>query len=62
MVWPKNVMEVSEIAKLCYTEKVPMIPFGTGTGIEGGVTAVEVSNDIAFFQLRWSSLLYYCCV
>ena len=28
--------------RLCNKEKIPMIPFGTGTGLEGGVTAVKV--------------------
>lgn len=27
---------------MCYREGVPIIPFGTGTGIEGGVCAVQV--------------------
>ena len=31
--------EVSSIVKICNENKVPVIPFGTGTGLEGGVTA-----------------------
>ena len=35
----KNVEHVTEIAKLFHSRNVHMIPFGTGTGLEGGVTA-----------------------
>ena len=42
VVFPKNVEHVSEIAKLCHARNVHMIPFGTGTGLEGGVTADKV--------------------
>jgi D-lactate dehydrogenase (cytochrome) len=42
VVWPQNVDQVSRLAALCYSQGVPIIPFGTGTGIEGGVCAVQV--------------------
>ncbi|XP_019566086.2 putative D-lactate dehydrogenase, mitochondrial isoform X2 [Rhinolophus sinicus] len=41
VVWPQNVEQVSQLAALCYGQKVPIIPFGTGTGLEGGVCAVQ---------------------
>uniref|UniRef100_A0A2K6FNN7 D-lactate dehydrogenase (cytochrome) n=1 Tax=Propithecus coquereli TaxID=379532 RepID=A0A2K6FNN7_PROCO len=41
VVWPQNVDQVSQVAALCYSQGVPIIPFGTGTGIEGGVCAVQ---------------------
>uniref|UniRef100_A0A250Y1L0 Probable D-lactate dehydrogenase, mitochondrial n=1 Tax=Castor canadensis TaxID=51338 RepID=A0A250Y1L0_CASCN len=41
VVWPQNVDQVSRLAALCYSQGVPIIPFGTGTGIEGGVCAVQ---------------------
>jgi|GEM_PF-6916222 len=31
---------MSEIVKLCARNKVPIIPFGTGTGLEGNVVAL----------------------
>ncbi|KAM4017934.1 putative D-lactate dehydrogenase, mitochondrial isoform 3-T3 [Anomaloglossus baeobatrachus] len=47
VIWPQNTEEVSEAAKLCYTHNVPMIPFGTGTGLEGGVSALQgYSTDV----------------
>lgn len=33
--------QVSAIARICNENKVPIIPFGTGTGIEGGVVAIH---------------------
>lgn len=41
VVWPQNVDQVSRVATLCYNQGVPIIPFGTGTGLEGGVCAVQ---------------------
>ena len=42
VVFPTKVEQVSEIARLCNRECIPVIPFGTGTGLEGGVGAVQV--------------------
>lgn len=42
VVFPQNVEQVSEIAKICHARNVHMLPFGTGTGLEGGVTATKV--------------------
>ncbi|XP_076989151.1 putative D-lactate dehydrogenase, mitochondrial isoform X3 [Tamandua tetradactyla] len=41
VVWPQNVDQVSQLAALCYGQGMPIIPFGTGTGLEGGVCAVQ---------------------
>ncbi|XP_026632991.1 probable D-lactate dehydrogenase, mitochondrial isoform X2 [Microtus ochrogaster] len=41
VVWPQNVDQVSRLATLCYNQGVPIIPFGTGTGVEGGVCAIQ---------------------
>lgn len=41
VVFPHSVEEVSALARLCHRHNVPMIPFGTGTGLEGGVGALE---------------------
>nr|XP_021390882.2 probable D-lactate dehydrogenase, mitochondrial isoform X1 [Lonchura striata domestica] len=43
VVWPQAVGQVQELAALCHRRRVPMVPFGTGTGLEGGVNAVQVS-------------------
>lgn len=37
VVWPTNKEEVIQVAKLCNDNCIPLIPFGSGTGLEGGV-------------------------
>ena len=39
VVWPQSTQEVSDVVKICAQFKVPVIPFGTGTSLEGGVNA-----------------------
>jgi D-lactate dehydrogenase (cytochrome) len=43
VVFPQSVEHVSAVVKKCAEEKIPVIPFGTGTGLEGGITAIHVS-------------------
>jgi len=42
VVFPRSVDEVSALAKICHHHQLPIIPFGTGTGLEGGVGALQV--------------------
>ncbi|MEC8016208.1 MAG: FAD-binding protein, partial [Pseudomonadota bacterium] len=39
VVFPTSAAEVSEIVKTCAEHGVPVIPFGTGTSLEGHVNA-----------------------
>jgi D-lactate dehydrogenase (cytochrome) len=39
VVYPRTTGEVSEIVKLCAGQGVPVIPFGTGTSLEGHINA-----------------------
>ncbi|XP_051884148.1 LOW QUALITY PROTEIN: probable D-lactate dehydrogenase, mitochondrial [Pristis pectinata] len=41
VVWPQNVEQVSRLAAICWANDLPIIPFGTSTGLEGGVVAVR---------------------
>ncbi|XP_067938754.1 probable D-lactate dehydrogenase, mitochondrial [Watersipora subatra] len=41
VVFPSCVQEVSALARACTELRVPMIPFGTGTGMEGGVVSTH---------------------
>uniref|UniRef100_A0A0M3J1R3 FAD-binding PCMH-type domain-containing protein n=1 Tax=Anisakis simplex TaxID=6269 RepID=A0A0M3J1R3_ANISI len=43
VVMPHSREQVSDILKLCNESRVPVIPFGAGSGLEGGVNAVAVS-------------------
>ncbi len=39
VVFPHKTEEVAEIVRICAQHKVPVVPFGTGTSLEGGVNA-----------------------
>ncbi|XP_062593028.1 probable D-lactate dehydrogenase, mitochondrial isoform X1 [Saccostrea cucullata] len=41
VAFAESVEQVSGVAKLCNEHKVPLIPFGSGTGLEGGITAIK---------------------
>ncbi|XP_056381299.1 probable D-lactate dehydrogenase, mitochondrial [Hyla sarda] len=58
VIWPQNVEQVSKVAELCYTNNIPMIPFGTGTGLEGGVCALK--GGACLNLTRMDSILNLC--
>uniref|UniRef100_A0A914C2U0 D-lactate dehydrogenase (cytochrome) n=1 Tax=Acrobeloides nanus TaxID=290746 RepID=A0A914C2U0_9BILA len=41
VLMPGTVQEVSAAIRLCNEQRIPVIPYGTGTGLEGGVTAFK---------------------
>ncbi|CAF0842240.1 unnamed protein product [Rotaria sordida] len=41
VVFAQSTDHVSKIVKYCASKRVPVIPFGSGTGVEGGVTAPQ---------------------
>lgn len=41
IVWPKNEKEVSQIVKLAQQQKIPLIPFGAGSGVCGGTVPIH---------------------
>ena len=41
VVFPLDNDEVAFVARLCFEARVPLIPFGTGTSLEGHVVAVH---------------------
>ncbi len=49
VVFPRSTDEVAAIVRIAAGHRLPVIPFGTGTGLEGGTVALEggVSIDLA---------------
>jgi len=41
VAFPESTAEVAEIVKVCARQKTPIIPFGTGTSLEGHVMALR---------------------
>jgi D-lactate dehydrogenase (cytochrome) len=41
VVFPESTAEISEIARICTRHRVPMIPYGVGTSLEGHVLAIH---------------------
>ncbi len=52
VVFAHSTEEVAEIVRLCATHKVPVIPFGTGTSLEGQVAALEGGISIDLSQMK----------
>lgn len=52
VVFPKTNAEVSEIVKICAKYNMPIIPYGTGTGVEGAVVASEGALCIALNEMN----------
>jgi len=53
ILYPTSVEDISQIVRLCNRYHVPLIPFGTGTSVEGHVAALEpgsISLDMKEFK------------
>ncbi len=48
----QNTAEVSEIVKICAKYKLPVIPFGGGTSLEGHINAVEGGVSVDLNQMN----------
>lgn len=49
VVYPETVDQISRLLKICNKHKIPVIPFGAGSGFEGGVNAISggVTIDVS---------------
>ena len=49
VVWPRSTAEVARIARICFEHECPIVPWGTGTSLEGHVIPVHggISLDMS---------------
>ena len=52
VVFPETNEEVSKILKLCDEHKIPVVPFGTGTSLEGNVVGNENGITICLEKMN----------
>src|ERR1700733_6147425 len=52
VVFPQTTREVVEIVSLCADLRVPIVPFGAGTSLEGNTAAVEGGVAIDFSRMN----------
>ncbi|MGE0748842.1 MAG: FAD-binding oxidoreductase, partial [Rhodospirillales bacterium] len=52
VVFPASTAEVAAVAKICAMRRAPMVPFGAGTSLEGGVAALSGGVTIDLTQMN----------
>ena len=52
VVYPKSTEEVRDVVNLCRRHRVPMIPYGVGTSLEGHILAVRGGVSIDLSQMN----------
>ena len=52
VVFPETNEEVSKVLKLCNEHKFPVVPFGTGTSLEGNVLGNENGITISLEKMN----------
>jgi D-lactate dehydrogenase (cytochrome) len=52
VVYPQSTEEVQQIVRICSANRVPMIPFGVGTSLEGHVNAPRGGVSIDFRDMN----------
>ena len=55
VVFPETTQEVAEIVKLCASLRMPIVPFGAGTSLEGNAAAV--AGGVCFDFARMNKVL-----
>ena len=54
---PRNTKEVSEILKICYQNKIPLVPQGGRTSLSGGTIPNPKKNEIIISMEKMNKIL-----
>ncbi len=54
IVWPQNTKEISDVIKIANSNKIPIVPFGEGSGVVGG--AIPVNGGIVVDMKRMTNI------
>jgi D-lactate dehydrogenase (cytochrome) len=52
VVWPDNTEEVQDVVRIASTHRVPIIPFGAGTSLEGHLNAPRGGVSLDFSRMN----------
>jgi D-lactate dehydrogenase (cytochrome) len=52
VVYPQSTADVQEVVRICAAHRVPIIPFGTGTSLEGHVNAPQGGVSVDFRDMN----------
>ena len=52
VIFPETNKDVSKILSLCNTHKTPVVPYGTGTSLEGNVVGIENGVTISLEKMN----------
>ncbi len=52
VVWPDNTEEVQEVVRIAATHRLPIIPFGAGTSLEGHLNAPRGGVSLDFSRMN----------
>ncbi|TFG85507.1 MAG: FAD-binding protein [Hyphomicrobiales bacterium] len=51
VIWPRSTAEVALVARTCHANGCPIVPWGTGTSLEGQVIPVQGGISLDFAQM-----------
>ena len=52
VIFPKNSNDIKKIVDLCSEYEVPIVPYGVGTSLEGGVCALSGGICVDFSEMN----------
>jgi D-lactate dehydrogenase (cytochrome) len=53
VVWPRSTEEAAAIVGVCADHRVPLVPFGAGTSLEGHIAALSGGVSVDMREMAW---------